>query len=228
VSYSALLASLASTPKGDDDWRTIFGTLLRQAYNDGYRFKPRATPSGESQRVEARRRGVSLYRVRVDRGASTGKGPGVQRSFPTRLRSATRIAADLRSVGWGGSDAQIRSAYETMLVVFTLPPSRYSQARGDLVSFNAKPPAGWRKDERGNADRYISHATVVVIPEGSAVNNPRVRLWGSNTKQLPTVYSALVEVRQAYDQGKDSDEGSEYAERIVTFEYAGVRHIIRS
>jgi hypothetical protein len=226
VSYSALLHSLASTPKGDDDWRTIFGTLLRQAYNDGARFKPRAAkPSGESQRQEARRRGVSLYRVRVDRGASTGKGSHIA-NRDTRMVSATRIAADLRSVGWGGADAQVRQAYDVMQTVFTLPPSRESQARGDLVNFNAKPPAGWQKTERGTADRYVSHATVVVIPIGDS--SPRVRLWGSNTKYLPTVYGALVDIRQAYDQDKPMDEETEYAETVITYEYAGVRHIVKS
>src|ERR1035437_6905311 len=104
MSYSALLASLASTPKGDDDWHTIFGTLMRQAYNGG------------------------------------------------RLPSKRRVAVDLRSVGWGGRDPDIRRAYDVMTEVFTLPPSRDSQARGDLNSFNAKPPAGWQKTERGNAD----------------------------------------------------------------------------
>ena len=147
MSYSALLASLASTPKGHDDWRTIFGTLLRQAYNDGARFKPRVRASGESQRQEARRRGVSLYRVRVDRGASTGKGAGVRARGG--MVSASRVVADLRSVGWGGTDSAVREAYDVMQIVFTLPPQRESQARGDLNNFNAKPPAGWQKTERG-------------------------------------------------------------------------------
>ena len=225
MSYSALLHSLASTPKGDDNWRTIFGTLLRQAYNDGARFKPRAAkPSGESQRQEARRRGVSLYRVRVDRGASTGKGEGVRPRGG--MVSAARIASDLRSVGWGGSDTAIRHAYYTMQTVFTLPPARESQARGDLNSFNRAPPPGWLKFERGTADRYVSHATVVVIPIGDS--SPRVRLWGSNTKHLPTTYGALVDIRQAYDQDKPMDEETEYAETVVTYEYAGVRHIVKS
>ena len=221
MSYSALLASLASTPKGDDDWRTVFGTLLRQAYNDGARFKPRVRASGESQRQEARRRGVSLYRVRVDRGASTGKGAGVRPRGG--MVSASRVVADLRSVGWGGTDSAVREAYDVMQIVFTLPPQRESQARGDLNNFNAKPPAGWQKTERGTSDRWISHVTVIVIPEGD--NSPRVRLWGSNTKNLPTVYGALVDIRQAYDQDLPFDDESEYAEKIVTYEYAGVRHV---
>ena len=220
MSYSALLASLASTPKGDDDWHTIFGTLMRQAYNGGARFKPHAAkPSGESQRVEARRRGVSLYRVRVDRGASTGKGPSVRREA---MVSATRIAADLRSVGWGGADAAIRSAYETMLVVFTLPP-QYGQSNGDLNSFNQPPPMTWRGNSHSrDVERWVTWVTVIVIPEGES--NPRVRMWTSNTGKLNTVYASLLNVRHAYDQNLPFDENSDYAEKIVTYEYAGLVH----
>ena len=227
MSYQALLSSLASTPKGDDDWRTVFGSLLRQAHNDGVAFRPPTTErSGESQRQEARRRGVTLYRVRVDRGASIGKGPRTQR---TRMVSATQIVRDLRSVGWGGDDKQVREAYNVMMAVFTLPTSRLSQNRDDLNSFNAKPLQGWLKNERGNADRYVSHATVIVIPEGSPASDPLIRLWGSNTKRLPTVYGALLDIRQAYDQDLPIDlADSEYVEKIITYEYAGARHLVRS
>ena len=181
MSYAPLLRSLANTPKGDDDWRTILGTLLRQAFNEG------------------------------------------------RLPSKRRVAADLRSVGWGGRDQEIRRAYDVMTQVFTISVARDSQRRTDLNSFNTQPSQSWRKTERGNANRFISHATVITIPEGSS--GPNVKLWGSNTKRLPTVYEALVDIRQAYDQGtnylESIGEADRYRETIVTYEYAGVRRIVR-
>src|ERR1039458_9147112 len=111
MSYAPLLRSLASTPRGD--WRVVAGTLLRQAFNEGLLSiqAPPAQRTGESQRAEARRTGLSLYRVRQARGASTGKGLGVRARRPGGL-SATRFVLDLRSVGWGeigsSSPAELR------------------------------------------------------------------------------------------------------------------------
>src|ERR1039458_298679 len=82
MSYAPLLRSLASTPRGD--WRAVAGTLLRQAFNEGLLSGSPSVTSvrpAESQRAEARRTGLTLYRVRQARNAIQ------QRRFP-RARSA--------------------------------------------------------------------------------------------------------------------------------------------
>ena len=66
----------------------VAGTLLRQAFNEGLLSPARESgfrsgagrgqQAPESQRAEARRRGLTLYQVRVARGASTGKGPNAR------------------------------------------------------------------------------------------------------------------------------------------------------
>ena len=143
MSYAPLLRSLASTPRGD--WRVVAGTLLRQAFNEGLlsvtRAQSRASRPLESQRAEARRTGLSRYRVRQARGASTGKGPDV-RPRASGL-SATRFVRDLRSVGWGASESAVRTCYRITVSSFVLPVTRTCQARTDLVSFHKPAPAGW-------------------------------------------------------------------------------------
>jgi hypothetical protein len=200
MSYAPLLRSLASTPRDStDSWRLVFGTLMRQAWNEN------------------------------------GKLPSMR-----------RVLADLRSVSWGGRDADVRAAYHIMQGVFAYPPPRTSQSRTDLVSFNTPPPKSWQKTERANRDSYLSYGAIVAIDSGNVTSF----LYASNTRRRPSVIMTLTEVYQAYDQGKRrvvaGPTGAEiaaakrahrkpppmetepYPETFVTLEYAGVRVLRRS
>ena len=227
MSYGPLLVSLAGTARGgEDDWRTVLGTLMRQIHNAGTPIRPPSRRSGESQRAEARRRGVTLYRVRRDRGASIGKGPrGTRLGRPAGI-SASRIISDMRSVGWGGEDKAMRAAIDLQRSVLTLPVKRLSQNNDDLDSFNTTPPASWQKTEVANQDSYISYAVVTVASTSVGVHT---RLWGSFTRRLPSPIGTLSDIRQSYDQGLTELHDVDYSdETIVTYEYAGVRRLVRS
>jgi len=158
----------------------------------------------------------------------TVMGTLVRQSFngSGKLVSANQLVRDLRSVGWGGRRQEVLRAYKVMLQVLKMSVLRTSQERADLDSFNRPPPAGWKKAERSNTDRWVSHAVVVVTYSGDLTQSPLLRLWGSNTKRLPSVFGALSDIRMAYDQGlEDTDyEG----ENVVTYEYAGVRHLVKT
>ena len=178
MSYGPLLRSLANTPKGDgDNYRTVAGTLLRQAFNEG------AVPS--------------------------------QRRF----------IADLRSVGWGGRNANIAQVYNLMLEILNLSVSRESQHNTNLNTFNRPPPTNWRKTERARVDQYINHAVIIFTIRGIV----GAKLWGSPSKSLITTFAACSQNRDGYVNSTPTNaQGeNEYEEVFITLEYAGVRHLVR-
>ena len=239
MSYAPLLRSLASTPR--TSWRVVTGTLLRQAFNEGL-ISPLAqnrmdttSPSlarGESQRAEARRTGLTLYQVRVARGASTGKGPNVRPRAGASRISATRFVRDLRSVGWGGTESQIRAAYKICAEHFTL--SAHAVVRQtDLNSFNARPPASWvTTHPRNNRDRFLGYAVLIAAVESS---NDSSRHSSGELKQareartLPTVIETLDEIWDFSSQLTHEEIDKRYPWHTYpeTLEYAGCRHITR-
>ena len=231
MSYAPLLRSLASTPRGD--WRVVAGTLLRQAFNEGLLSTqaPPAQRTGESQRAEARRTGLSLYRVRQARGASTGKGPGVRARRPDAL-SATRFVRGLRSVGWGASESAVRTCYRITVSSFVLPVTRTCQARTDLVSFHKPAPAGWVKPEpRNQRDAWISYALLV---ENIGGGNVSVKLTSTGTRGTEkTILTSLEANWEAWHQSRpelielDYPEGETGYNFFETLEYAGTRHLTR-
>ena len=231
MSYAPLLRSLASTPRGD--WRVVAGTLLRQAFNEGLLSTqaPPAQRTGESQRAEARRTGLSLYRVRQARGASTGKGPGVRARHPGGL-SATRFVRDLRSVGWGASESAVRTCYRITVSSFVLPVTRTCQARSDLMSFHKPAPAGWVKPEpRNQRDAWISYALLI---ENIGGGNVSVKLTSTGTRGTEkTILTSLEANWEAWHQSRpelielDYPEGETGYNFFETLEYAGTRHLTR-
>jgi hypothetical protein len=239
MSYAPLLRSLASTPRAS--WRVVAGTLLRQAFNEGLISAPaipktltsgKALAGAESQRAEARRTGLTLYQVRKLRGASTGKGPNVRPRGPSTRISATRFVRDLRSVGWGGTDSQIRAAYAICAEHFTL--SAHAIVRQtDLNSFHARPPETWvTTHPRNNRDRFLGYAVLISAVESS---NDGTRHSSGDLKQareakvLPTVIETLDEVWDAWSQLTHEEIDKRYPWHTYpeTLEYAGVRHITR-
>jgi len=237
MSYAPLLRSLASTPRGD--WRVVAGTLLRQAFNEGLlsaradvvaTLEPGRQQARESQRAEARRTGLTLYRVRQARGASTGKGPGV-RPRASGL-SATRFVRDLRSVGWGASESAVRTCYRITVSSFVLPVTRTCQARTDLVSFHKPAPAGWVKPEpRNQRDAWISYALLV---ENIGGGNVSVKLTSTGTRGTEkTILTSLEANWEAWHQSRpelielDYPEGETGYNFFETLEYAGTRHLTR-
>ena len=248
MSYAPLLRSLASTPRAS--WRVVAGTLLRQAFNEGLisaeptparRRLEGGYPSGsvESQRAEARRTGLTLYQVRVARGASTGKGPGARRGVGAGRNqarsaglSATRFVRDLRSVGWGGTESQIRATYAICAEHFTL--SAHAVVRQtDLNSFNARPPASWvTTHPRNNRDRFLGYAVLIAAVESS---NDSSRHSSGELKQareartLPTVIETLDEIWDFSSQLTHEEIDKRYPWHTYpeTLEYAGCRHITR-
>ena len=232
MSYAPLLRSLASTPRGD--WRVVAGTLLRQAFNEGLlsvtRAQSRASRPLESQRAEARRTGLSLYRVRQARGASTGKGPDV-RPRASGL-SATRFVRDLRSVGWGASESAVRTCYRITVSSFVLPVTRTCQARTDLVSFHKPAPAGWVKPEpRNQRDAWVSYALLV---ENIGEGNVSMKLTSTGTRGTEkTILTSLEANWEAWHQSRpelielDYPEGETGYNFFETLEYAGTRHLTR-
>ena len=248
MSYPALLSSLRSTPHGDDDdYRTILGTLLRQMFNDdtdltapppgpGRGMAGSGLPvyAGESQRHEAARRGVTLYRVRMDRGASIGKGPYARERAIRRqsARSPTRIIADLRSVGWGGNTKEMRGAIAVVWAAMSMTVRRDCQNRNDLESFNRPPPGPpdgadtWQKVVLSNQNTWLNRFVVIESVDG----HPQIQLAGFTTTSLPTVISTLSDAWQAWHQGSTyaEEHGSpEDEEIVVSIEYAGVEHRVR-
>ncbi len=247
MSYAPLLRSLASTPRAS--WRMVAGTLLRQAFNEGLLSPARESgfrsgagrgqQAPESQRAEARRRGLTLYQVRVARGASTGKGPnarvgvGAGRNQPrSDILSATRFVRDLRSVGWGGMDSQIRAAYALCAEHFTL--SAHAVVRqSNLNSFHARPPESWvTTHPRNNRDRFLGYAVLISAVESS---NDSSRHSSADLKQarearqMPTVIETLDEIWDAWSWMTAEQLDAEYPWHMTseTLEYAGVRHITR-
>lgn len=235
MSYAPLLRSLASTPRGD--WRVVAGTLLRQAFNEGLlsvtRAQSRASRPLESQRAEARRTGLSLYRVRQARGASTGKGPDV-RPRASGL-SATRFVRDLRSVGWGASESAVRTCYRITVSSFVLPVTRTCQARTDLVSFHKPAPAGWVKPEpRNNREEWVSYA-VLISNLGDGMFSDKLTSTGIRGTEH-TILTALEAMWESWHQSQfelkkkypelegEGDFGYGFFE---TLEYAGTRHLTR-
>ena len=238
MSYAPLLRSLASTPRAS--WRVVAGTLLRQAFNEGLMSTSSGTtPNVESQRAEARRTGLTLYQIRVARGASTGKGPSARRGVgagrnqarSVRL-SATRFVRDLRSVGWGGTESQIRATYRICAEHFTL--SAHAVVRQtDLSSFNARPPQSWvTTHPRNNRDRFLGYAVLIAAVESS---NDSSRHSSGELKQareartLPTVIETLDEIWDFSSQLTHEEIDKRYPWHTYpeTLEYAGVRHITR-
>ena len=231
MSYAPLLRSLASTPRGD--WRAVAGTLLRQAFNEGLLSGSPSVTSvrpAESQRAEARRTGLTLYRVRQARGASTGKGPGVRpRAFGL---SATRFVHDLRSVGWGASEPAVRTCYLITVSSFVLPVNRTCQARTDLVSFHKPAPAGWVKPEpRNQREAWISYALLI---ENIGGGNVSVKLTSTGTRGTEkTILTSLEANWESWHQSKPELERLDYPEGetgynfFETLEYAGARHLTR-
>ena len=241
MSYAPLLRSLASTPRAS--WRVVAGTLLRQAFNEGLisaeptparRRLEGGYPSGsvESQRAEARRTGLTLYQVRVARGASTGKGPNVRPRGSSSRISATRFVRDLRSVGWGGTESQIRAAYKICAEHFTL--SAHAVVRQtDLNSFNARPPASWvTTHPRNNRDRFLGYATIIAAVESSndSSRHSSVELkQAREARTLPTVIETLDEIWDFSSWKTTAEIDKEYPWHTYpeTLEYAGCRHITR-
>ena len=227
MAYAPLLRSLASTPRAS--WRVVAGTLLRQAFNEGLLW---TAPGGESQRAEARRTGLTLYQVRVARGASTGKGKG--KRPPTRRRglSASQFMLDLRSVGWGGTESQVRATYRICAEHFTL--SAHAVVRQtDLSSFHARPPQSWvTTHPRNNRDRFLGYAVLIAAVESS---NDSSRHSSGELKQareartLPTVIETLDEIWDFSSWKTTAEIDKEYPWHTYpeTLEYAGVRHITR-
>jgi hypothetical protein len=227
VSYAALLNSLARTPRGDDDYVTVLGTLMRQSFNEGHMVRAAPKASGESQRHEAHRRGVSLYRVRVDRGASTGKGAGVTRRGTTR--SPTRIIADLRSVGWGGDARRMRQSIAWQQLALDQAVSRQEQNQS-LDSFGGKAPARWVHTVDGRHDEWVHYAIVNLV----TLTEPpysTLKYWGTIRHQNISPYECLDDIRKSYDQGLEyaNAHGSPPEEDTVIagYEYAGARHVVR-
>jgi hypothetical protein len=239
MSYAPLLRSLASTPRAS--WRVVAGTLLRQAFNEGLISAPaipktltsgKALAGAESQRAEARRTGLTLYQVRKLRGASTGKGPNVRPRGPSTRISATRFVRDLRSVGWGGTESQIRAAYALCAEHFSL--SAHAVVRQtDLNSFNARPPETWvTTHPRNNRDRFLGYAVLIAAVESS---NDGTRHSSGELKQareartLPTVIETLDEIWDFSSQltHEEIDKLYPWHTYPETLEYAGVRHITR-
>ena len=239
MSYAPLLRSLASTPRAS--WRVVAGTLLRQAFNEGLlsaradvvtTLEPGRQQAPESQRAEARRTGLTLYQVRIARGASTGKGPGVRPRGSSSRISATRFVRDLRSVGWGGTESQIRAAYLLCAEHFTL--SAHAVVRQtDLNSFHARPPASWvTTHPRNNRDRFLGYAMIIAAVESS---NDESRHSSGELKQareartLPTVIETLDEIWDFSSQLTHEEIDKRYPWHTYpeTLEYAGVRHITR-
>ena len=248
MSYAPLLRSLASTPRAS--WRVVAGTLLRQAFNEGLisaeptparRRLEGGYPSGsvESQRAEARRTGLTLYQIRVARGASTGKGPnarvgvGPGRNQPRAdILSATRFVRDLRSVGWGGTESQVRAAYRICAEHFTL--SAHAVVRqSNLNSFHARPPESWvTTHPRNNRDRFLGYAVLLSAVESS---NDSSRHSSADLKQarearqMPTVIETLDEIWDFSSQLTHEEIDKRYPWHTYpeTLEYAGVRHITR-
>jgi hypothetical protein len=214
----------------------VAGTLLRQAFNEGLLsgspISTRSTPGLESQRAEARRTGLTLYQVRVARGASTGKGPNVRPRGSSSGISATRFVRDLRSVGWGGTEPQIRATYRICAEHFTL--SAHAVVRQtDLNSFNARPPASWvTTHPRNNRDRFLGYAVLIAAVESS---NDSSRHSSGELKQareartLPTVIETLDEIWDFSSWKTTAEIDKEYPWHTYpeTLEYAGVRHITR-
>lgn len=229
MSYPALLGSLASSSHGDDDdYRTVLGTLLRQLFNEGARLTPPPAAPAESQRAEARRRGVTLYRVRVDRGASIGKGPRPAGAG----YSPTRIVRDLRSVGWGGNTKEMMAAIRLVWASMSMTVRRDCQNRTDLESFNRPPPGPpdgadtWQKVVLSNQNTWLNRFVVIESVDG----HPQIQLAGFTTTSLPTVISTLSDAWQAWHQGSTyaEEHGSpEDEEIVVSIEYAGVEHRVR-
>ena len=246
MSYAPLLRSLASTPRAS--WRMVAGTLLRQAFNEGLISAPaipktltsgKALAGAESQRAEARRTGLTLYQIRVARGASTGKGPSARRGVgagrnqarSVRL-SATRFVRDLRSVGWGGTESQIRAAYRICAEHFTL--SAHAVVRqSNLNSFHARPPESWvTTHPRNNRDRFLGYAVLISAVESS---NDSSRHSSADLKQarearqMPTVIETLDEIWDFSSQLTHEEIDKRYPWHTYpeTLEYAGVRHITR-
>jgi hypothetical protein len=172
-----------------------------------------------------------LYRVRVARGASTGKGPNV-RPRVSGL-SATRFVLDLRSVGWGASEPAVRTCYRITVASFVLPVTRTCQARTDLVSFHKPAPAGWVKPEpRNQRYAWISYALLV---ENIGGGNVSVKLTSTGTRGTEkTILTSLEANWEAWHKSEPEliragypdvdDTGYNFFE---TLEYAGVRHLTR-
>ncbi len=238
MSYAPLLRSLASTPRGD--WRLVAGTLLRQGFNEGLlsagagvvaTSKPGRQQALESQRAEARRTGLTLYQVRVARGASTGKGPNVHPR--TSGLSATRFVRDLRSVGWGGSERAVRQCYRIMTEQFGLSADPVVR-QTNLDSFKARPPRSWVSlHPRNNRDRYIGYARLVSAVRSS--NEPENFSSSSDLRQsreersLQSVLSTLDDIWTAANSHAPAEIEEEYPwiYDLETLEFAGVRHITR-
>jgi hypothetical protein len=226
----------------------VAGTLLRQAFNEGLISAPaipktltsgKALAGAESQRAEARRTGLTLYQIRVARGASTGKGPnarvgvGPGRNQPRAdILSATRFVRDLRSVGWGGTESQVRAAYRICAEHFTL--SAHAVVRqSNLNSFHARPPESWvTTHPRNNRDRFLGYAVLIAAVESS---NDSSRHSSGELKQareartLPTVIETLDEIWDFSSQLTHEEIDKRYPWHTYpeTLEYAGCRHITR-
>ena len=180
----------------------VAGTLLRQAFNEGLLLTqaPPAQRTGESQRAEARRTGLSLYRVRQARGASTGKGPGVRARRPGGL-SATRFVRDLRSVGWGASESAVRTCYRITVSSFVLPVTRTCQPAATSCLFTSpRRRAGSSPSPATSSDAWISYALLI---ENIGGGNVSVKLtstgtWGTEK----TILTSLEANWEAWHQSR--------------------------
>jgi len=139
---------------------------------------------------------------------------------------------DLRSVGWGGTESQIRATYALCAEHFTL--SAHAVVRQtDLSSFHARPPASWvTTHPRNNRDRFLGYAVLIAAVESS---NDGTRHSSGELKQareartLPTVIETLDEIWTAWSQLTREEIDKRYPWHMYpeTLEYAGVRHITR-
>jgi len=139
---------------------------------------------------------------------------------------------DLRSVGWGGTDSQIRAAYAICAEHFTL--SAHAIVRQtDLNSFHARPPETWvTTHPRNNRDRFLGYATIIAAVESS--NDDSRHSSGElkqarESKTLPTVIETLDEIWDFSSQltHEEIDKLYPWHTYPETLEYAGVRHITR-